>query len=1050
MVARYDRMGVVADGWVRWMKCAPLVLEVEEGTDGQVAGEVGWGEAVEGVRVGLRAKKAIWQGSEYPVFTIDLESEEERTLPHYGPPIHAFEVMVDGKWYERTSDFFEGLKSVGDSSGKERELHFSLAAKHWRRKDDGARMSLRGGRHVLRVAYLFSSAEGGNAELVRAISNPVEIEILPTFEIELLSRVELDRAERTWKAEVRRRAAEEVRVELRGAVQVWGRSDWADSVVRLTVDARNDGAYRLHLPRNGQSWQVEVDGVWYERVENPGGVLLDFASGDRHEGLTVEVAGGWRRIPEGKELEYARRWYGSGFAVMGEQYGEALQLGPGEHRVRVAITCPPSRAGQDIVAIRSVSNPVEIEIVAGEEGVGEESWGEAVEGLAARLRPEKQTITKGKKGGLRLDLRNDRSEIFPASAFYESVWLEVDGRWYCSKNNLGTISAIEIEPGGTAETFRKLILQGGKNELWTGGWSEVTPPYEYSWRHLLSKPLFLANGSHAIRVGFIFPDRAHNGHVRAVSNLVQVAVDREVDESTLNTLIERMWDEVSSERYQAVEALGDMGPDAHIAASALIRKLKERDIYFCTPIARALWQIAPVERVVPALVETLKYYNSPNNSRINDHDTYRTAIGVIMGVLAAIGDEATPALAQALKDGAISPLVFRYYDLDYGPAAARVSPALVRLLDDEDDEVRIRAIRALEHIRQEDAVPGLIRALKDENTDVRRAATTTIGWFDGRAREAVPALVEALKDENRDVRVNAIGALDSIFNVSEFDSVAPDVIPLLLEALKDKNTSVRAHAAGALGGIGHKANVAVPALIEALKDEEAEVRRSAAKALGRIGPGAKEAAPVLIETLRDDDLGVRLKAIRALANVGLEAAEVFPALGQQMKDEDDDIRLSTIEALQDIGPAAKVAVPALMGALKDENERVRYRAAEALGAIGPDAKEAVLALIETLSSDSAQPRVNAAKALGEIGPAAREAVPALIHALEDTESGVQSYSHWALEHITGKKFPRRDPAKWQDWWEKEEYAAKVQVEGENADGEIEGKEVIVEVLGGLV
>jgi len=704
----------------------------------------------------------------------------------------------------------------------------------------------------------------------------------------------------------------------------------------------------------------------------------------------------------------------------------------------------------DDVILGKASGEAQVEVDQDVQVAGEGGWGEAVEGLAARLRPEKQTITKGKKGGLRLDLRNDRSEIFPASAFYESVWLEVDGRWYCSKNNLGTISAIEIEPGGTAETFRKLILQGGKNELWTGGWSEVTPPYEYSWRHLLSKPLFLANGSHAIRVGFIFPDRAHNGHVRAVSNLVQVAVDREVDESTLNTLIERMWDEVSSERYQAVEALGDMGPDAHIAASALIRKLKERDIYFCTPIARALWQIAPVERVVPALVETLKYYNSPNNSRINDHDTYRTAIGVIMGVLAAIGDEATPALAQALKDGAISPLVFRYYDLDYGPAAARVSPALVRLLDDEDDEVRIRAIRALEHIRQEDAVPGLIRALKDENTDVRRAATTTIGWFDGRAREAVPALVEALKDENRDVRVNAIGALDSIFNVSEFDSVAPDVIPLLLEALKDKNTSVRAHAAGALGGIGHKANVAVPALIEALKDEEAEVRRSAAKALGRIGPGAKEAAPVLIETLRDDDLGVRLKAIRALANVGLEAAEVFPALGQQMKDEDDDIRLSTIEALQDIGPAAKVAVPALMGALKDENERVRYRAAEALGAIGPDAKEAVLALIETLSSDSAQPRINAAKALGEIGPAAREAVPALIHALEDTESGVQSYSHWALEHITGKKFPRRDPAKWQDWWEKEEYAAKVQVEGENADGEIEGKEVIVEVLGGLV
>ena len=156
-------------------------------------------------------------------------------------------------------------------------------------------------------------------------------------------------------------ATEGVRTRLRSATRIWGRSDWAHPVVRLTVDARNDGQHRLHLHRNGGTWQVEVDGVWYERFPNPGGVQSDFEAGRKYDNMTLELAGGWARIPKGKEVEYAGHLYGPGRIIMGDEYGEVLQLAPGRHRLRVAITLPPLFPGRSKL-IRTVTNPIEIEI----------------------------------------------------------------------------------------------------------------------------------------------------------------------------------------------------------------------------------------------------------------------------------------------------------------------------------------------------------------------------------------------------------------------------------------------------------------------------------------------------------------------------------------------------------------------------------------------------------------------------------------------------------------------------------------------------------------
>ncbi|MBW8015163.1 MAG: M56 family metallopeptidase [Planctomycetes bacterium] len=156
---------------------------------------------------------------------------------------------------------------------------------------------------------------------------------------------------------------------------------------------------------------------------------------------------------------------------------------------------------------------------------GKEEWGKAVEGLAVRLRPGKQIIANKQKGELRLDLRNDRSGMFPASRYYDNVWLQVDGKWYRPNINLGGIPIVEIKPGGSAEAFRKFFLQAGKNNQLNGGWPGDTPPDMFSSNWLPSaKPLVLSSGSHTARAAFKFPDKAASKHVYAISNPVEIEI----------------------------------------------------------------------------------------------------------------------------------------------------------------------------------------------------------------------------------------------------------------------------------------------------------------------------------------------------------------------------------------------------------------------------------------------------------------------------------------------------------------------------------------------
>jgi hypothetical protein len=136
----------------------------------------------EGVQVRLKTEKSVWKADEQPVFKIDLKSEKERILPHYGPPLDDFDVRLDGVWYRRnkSGERQENLRSLGPSPGTSREnVGFLLRPDFWCRSDDKITTmpSLAPGKHTLEVALPLDSADKATSQPLRAVSNPVEIEI---------------------------------------------------------------------------------------------------------------------------------------------------------------------------------------------------------------------------------------------------------------------------------------------------------------------------------------------------------------------------------------------------------------------------------------------------------------------------------------------------------------------------------------------------------------------------------------------------------------------------------------------------------------------------------------------------------------------------------------------------------------------------------------------------------------------------------------------------------------------------------------------------------
>ncbi len=179
-----------------------------------------------------------------------------------------------------------------------------------------------------------------------------------------------------------------------------------------------------------------------------------------------------------------------------------------------------------------------------------------------------------------------------------------------------------------------------------------------------------------------------------------------------------------------------------------------------------------------------------------------------------------------------------------------------QLLKDEDEMIRLDAVRTLEFSHDPRALSALLDALRDKSLKVKAEATRVIVQLREPATGPLISLLTDAVDEGDNLTARfAAKALGLIG-----DKSIANVLEILL---KGEDKYVACEAALALGRL--KDTKAVPELLDLLEDPNGNVRFAAAEALGQICD--VRAIDALIARLKDDDEGVRAKARWALSRL---------------------------------------------------------------------------------------------------------------------------------------------------------------------------------------
>jgi HEAT repeat protein len=472
-------------------------------------------------------------------------------------------------------------------------------------------------------------------------------------------------------------------------------------------------------------------------------------------------------------------------------------------------------------------------------------------------------------------------------------------------------------------------------------------------------------------------------YVLCLSAFVSVAAEPSV--SNLTAELKSPDDMV---RLAAIDALGQKREQAADSVSALIAFLKDP-----SPVVRA------------HAVKSLGQIGA------------KTRSGAVQSMIVP---ELTPLISDT-DETVRRMVVSALYKIHPSPQVS--IPIFVKVMEDPDPAVRIRAMRALTASGKE-AVPFMIEALKNEKAAYW--AALVLNRIGPEAQDAVPALTELLGDKRPQVRREAVLALAEIGN-----SAAP-AVPLLVKAMD--NEIDRPAAVYALGRIGaptvegekkislyldspdkflaelsiwalarlhpedkQLAHDAAEALFEGLKSDDPGVRKASARALAELKLGPEIALPIMGKTFAGADENAIHGALDALAGLGPAAV---PQLIESLKYE--SIRPYVVYMLGQNGPAAKPAVDALAKLIGDNNPDVQHEALIALAKIGPNAKTAVPILIKTLEQYQGSVCCAGTYALGSIGPDAKEASAAIAKNLDSNDETLAMLSAWALANIQGK------------------------------------------------
>ncbi|VTR93447.1 heat-repeat-containing pbs lyase : HEAT repeat-containing protein OS=Singulisphaera acidiphila (strain ATCC BAA-1392 / DSM 18658 / VKM B-2454 / MOB10) GN=Sinac_5393 PE=4 SV=1: HEAT_2: HEAT: HEAT_2: HEAT_EZ: HEAT_2: HEAT_2: HEAT_2 [Gemmata massiliana] len=436
-------------------------------------------------------------------------------------------------------------------------------------------------------------------------------------------------------------------------------------------------------------------------------------------------------------------------------------------------------------------------------------------------------------------------------------------------------------------------------------------------------------------------------------------------------LVEAVADENDRVRAKAVEALGKIGEAAaEVAVPRLVHALRDPDNWVSALAAEALGEMgAAADEAVPALMRSLKHPNTQ----------VRTNAAEALGKLGAVARPAVSALERAAtdEDGGVRARAVRALgevgtptpvttntvrtalaDPDphtraaavdafgaWGQASDEVQNDLLALLDDANDEVKVRVVRVLPRLVQ--GTPAVIEALDhrltaDDSDWVRAEAARALGQFGAAATPAGPALLRAAQTGEAGLREEAMRAL--------VVAQPPEAATAFTTGLRDAEPSVRKLASAGWRKAAEIPEEAVPVLIEALHDPEVQVRANAAHAISRLDPVPAEAVPLLAECALAPDAGLRLNAALALqAAPGQAAAD---ALHPLLDDPNPRLRLIAARRLFTDDPADATTATAVAEALVAPASSVRQAAFDLIESIHPAAPATLKVLRDRTATET--------------------------------------------------------------------------------------------------
>jgi HEAT repeat protein len=213
-------------------------------------------------------------------------------------------------------------------------------------------------------------------------------------------------------------------------------------------------------------------------------------------------------------------------------------------------------------------------------------------------------------------------------------------------------------------------------------------------------------------------------------------------------------------------------------------------------------------------------------------------------------------------------------------------------LSDPDPFVRRNAVIYLGSERNKENLPSLLKMLKDENVEVRRACVNALA-SSGDSRAVAPLIEQYKTDKNLNVKLNIMMALGALRSDQAAD--------FLVSELKNPYPALRNEVVRSLGRINDKATYKNIAAM--LKDEAESVQVIAADVAGALK--IKEAAPALMENLTSPASVVRRSAVQALGNIG--DSSMTAVLRPLLDDTDDSVKEAARKAIELVGKRAPAA-----------------------------------------------------------------------------------------------------------------------------------------------